>query len=173
MSLASPQSAEQGLARHPARACWVLASLRVVPRHLVCAESGPSPWTSPATCLQTADQLLARADAAKALAEEAAKKGRNTLQEANDILNNLKGTTGSGDGVKRLLPPQGRVPAFFSFLFSRDSLNIHRMKDNIVVPPCPWGILSRTPSGHLKSCIVPNPRYALLFPVPTCDDVNL
>uniref|UniRef100_A0A2K6F143 Laminin subunit gamma-1 n=1 Tax=Propithecus coquereli TaxID=379532 RepID=A0A2K6F143_PROCO len=38
---------------------------------------------------QTADQLLARADAAKALAEEAAKKGRNTLQEANDILNNL------------------------------------------------------------------------------------
>ncbi|XP_008566171.1 PREDICTED: laminin subunit gamma-1, partial [Galeopterus variegatus] len=39
---------------------------------------------------QTADQLLARADAAKALAEEAAKKGRNTLQEANDILNNLK-----------------------------------------------------------------------------------
>lgn len=128
---------------------------------------------SPATCLQTADQLLARADAAKALAEEAAKKGRNTLQEANDILNNLKGTTGSGDGVKRLLPPQGRVPAFFSFLFSRDSLNIHRMKDNIVVPPCPWGILSRTPSGHLKSCIVPNPRYALLFPVPTCDEVNL
>lgn len=44
-----------------------------------------------ALCLQTADQLLARADAAKALAEEAAKKGRNTLQEANDILNNLKG----------------------------------------------------------------------------------
>ncbi|KAK2503340.1 hypothetical protein MC885_013915, partial [Smutsia gigantea] len=39
---------------------------------------------------QTADQLLARADAAKALAEEAAKKGRDTLQEANDILNNLK-----------------------------------------------------------------------------------
>ncbi|KAB0376750.1 hypothetical protein FD755_011194 [Muntiacus reevesi] len=39
---------------------------------------------------QTADQLLARADAAKALAEEAAEKGRNTLQEANDILNNLK-----------------------------------------------------------------------------------
>eukprot|EP00069_Balaena_mysticetus_P017286 bmy_10504T0 len=39
---------------------------------------------------QTADQLLARADAAKALAEEAAKKGRNTLQEANDILSNLK-----------------------------------------------------------------------------------
>ncbi|XP_074164653.1 laminin subunit gamma-1-like [Sminthopsis crassicaudata] len=39
---------------------------------------------------QTADQLLARADAAKALAEEAAKKGKNTLQEANDILNNLK-----------------------------------------------------------------------------------
>lgn len=39
---------------------------------------------------QTADQLLARADAAKALAEEAAKRGRNTLQEANDILNNLK-----------------------------------------------------------------------------------
>uniref|UniRef100_A0A2K6M3B5 Laminin subunit gamma-1 n=1 Tax=Rhinopithecus bieti TaxID=61621 RepID=A0A2K6M3B5_RHIBE len=39
---------------------------------------------------QTADQLLARADAAKALAEEAAKKGRDTLQEANDILSNLK-----------------------------------------------------------------------------------
>ncbi|XP_030063379.1 laminin subunit gamma-1 [Microcaecilia unicolor] len=39
---------------------------------------------------QTADQLLARADAAKALAEEAAKKGRATLQEANDILNNLR-----------------------------------------------------------------------------------
>uniref|UniRef100_A0A8C5QNT2 Laminin subunit gamma 1 n=1 Tax=Leptobrachium leishanense TaxID=445787 RepID=A0A8C5QNT2_9ANUR len=39
---------------------------------------------------QTADQLLARADAAKAQAEEAAKKGRATLQEANDILNNLR-----------------------------------------------------------------------------------
>ncbi|MBN3312115.1 LAMC1 protein, partial [Atractosteus spatula] len=39
---------------------------------------------------QTADQLLARADAAKALAEEAAKKGRGTYQEAQDILNNLK-----------------------------------------------------------------------------------
>ncbi|KAH0618288.1 hypothetical protein JD844_017344, partial [Phrynosoma platyrhinos] len=38
---------------------------------------------------QTADQLLARADAAKALAEEAAKKGKDTLQEANDILSNL------------------------------------------------------------------------------------
>lgn len=46
--------------------------------------------------LQTADQLLARADAAKALAEEAAKKGRNTLQEANDILSNLKGMRGWG-----------------------------------------------------------------------------
>lgn len=39
---------------------------------------------------QTADQLLARADAAKALAEEAAKKGRETLEEANDILSNLR-----------------------------------------------------------------------------------
>uniref|UniRef100_K7G499 Laminin subunit gamma-1 n=1 Tax=Pelodiscus sinensis TaxID=13735 RepID=K7G499_PELSI len=39
---------------------------------------------------QTADQLLARADAAKALAEEAAKKGRDTLEEANDILSNLR-----------------------------------------------------------------------------------
>ncbi|KAL8178112.1 UNVERIFIED_CONTAM: Laminin subunit gamma-1 [Gekko kuhli] len=39
---------------------------------------------------QTADQLLARADAAKALAEEAARKGNNTLQEARDILSNLK-----------------------------------------------------------------------------------
>ncbi|KAM4642244.1 laminin subunit gamma-1 [Discoglossus pictus] len=39
---------------------------------------------------QTADQLLARADAAKAQAEEAAKKGRATLQEAQDILNNLR-----------------------------------------------------------------------------------
>ncbi|XP_078499309.1 laminin subunit gamma-1 [Lissotriton helveticus] len=39
---------------------------------------------------QTADQLLARADAAKALAEEAAKKGKATLQEARDILNNLR-----------------------------------------------------------------------------------
>ncbi|KAM5148303.1 laminin subunit gamma-1 [Mantella aurantiaca] len=39
---------------------------------------------------QTADQLLARADAAKAQAEEAAKKGRTTLEEANDILNNLR-----------------------------------------------------------------------------------
>ncbi|KFV96685.1 Laminin subunit gamma-1, partial [Fulmarus glacialis] len=35
-------------------------------------------------------QLLARADAAKALAEEAARKGSGTLQEANTILNNLK-----------------------------------------------------------------------------------
>ncbi|KFR14673.1 Laminin subunit gamma-1, partial [Opisthocomus hoazin] len=39
---------------------------------------------------QTADQLLARADAAKALAEEAARKGNGTLQEANTILSNLK-----------------------------------------------------------------------------------
>ncbi|KAB5579854.1 hypothetical protein PHYPO_G00199730 [Pangasianodon hypophthalmus] len=39
---------------------------------------------------QTADQLLARADAAKALAEEAAKKGLSTYQEAKDILNNLR-----------------------------------------------------------------------------------
>ncbi|XP_060686295.1 laminin subunit gamma-1 [Hemiscyllium ocellatum] len=39
---------------------------------------------------QTADQLLARADAAKALAEDAAKKGKATLQEAQDILKNLQ-----------------------------------------------------------------------------------
>ncbi|GCB72288.1 hypothetical protein scyTo_0006235 [Scyliorhinus torazame] len=39
---------------------------------------------------QTADQLLARADAAKALAEDAAKKGNATLQEAQDILKNLQ-----------------------------------------------------------------------------------
>uniref|UniRef100_A0A8C9VN56 Laminin, gamma 1 n=1 Tax=Scleropages formosus TaxID=113540 RepID=A0A8C9VN56_SCLFO len=39
---------------------------------------------------QTADQLLARADAAKALAEEAARKGKSTYQEAQDILGNLK-----------------------------------------------------------------------------------
>uniref|UniRef100_A0A6Q2Z0Q9 Laminin subunit gamma-1 n=1 Tax=Esox lucius TaxID=8010 RepID=A0A6Q2Z0Q9_ESOLU len=39
---------------------------------------------------QTADQLLARADAAKALAEEAAEKGRTTYQEAQDILGNLR-----------------------------------------------------------------------------------
>ncbi|XP_069794299.1 laminin subunit gamma-1 isoform X1 [Narcine bancroftii] len=39
---------------------------------------------------QTADQLLARADAARALAEEAAKKGNATLQEAQDILRNLQ-----------------------------------------------------------------------------------
>ncbi|XP_038859912.1 laminin subunit gamma-1-like isoform X1 [Salvelinus namaycush] len=39
---------------------------------------------------QTADQLLARADAAKALAEEAANKGRSTYQEAQDILGNLR-----------------------------------------------------------------------------------
>ncbi|KAA0719380.1 Laminin subunit gamma-1 [Triplophysa tibetana] len=39
---------------------------------------------------QTADQLLARADAAKALAEEAAKKGISTFQEAQDILTDLR-----------------------------------------------------------------------------------
>ncbi|XP_039858413.1 laminin subunit gamma-1 [Simochromis diagramma] len=39
---------------------------------------------------QTADQLLARADAAKALAEEAAKKGQATFKEAQDILDNLR-----------------------------------------------------------------------------------
>ncbi|RMC10270.1 hypothetical protein DUI87_13072 [Hirundo rustica rustica] len=39
---------------------------------------------------KTADQLLARADAAKALAEEAARKSSGTLQEANTILSNLK-----------------------------------------------------------------------------------
>lgn len=35
--------------------------------------------------------MLARADAAHALAEEAAKKGNATLQEAHDILKNLRG----------------------------------------------------------------------------------
>ncbi|XP_030630034.1 laminin subunit gamma-1 [Chanos chanos] len=39
---------------------------------------------------QTADQLLARADAAKALAEEAAKKGNSTYLDAQNILNNLR-----------------------------------------------------------------------------------
>ncbi|XP_056266449.1 laminin subunit gamma-1 [Pseudoliparis swirei] len=39
---------------------------------------------------QTADQLLARADAAKALAEEAAKKGRSTFKEAESILEDLR-----------------------------------------------------------------------------------
>ncbi|KFW02341.1 Laminin subunit gamma-1, partial [Eurypyga helias] len=39
---------------------------------------------------QVSYQLLARADAAKALAEEAARKGNGTLQEANTILSNLK-----------------------------------------------------------------------------------
>lgn len=41
---------------------------------------------------QTADQLLARADAAKALAEEAAKKGQSTFREAESILEDLRGT---------------------------------------------------------------------------------
>ncbi|XP_007578148.1 laminin subunit gamma-1 [Poecilia formosa] len=39
---------------------------------------------------QTADQLLARADAAKALAEEAAKKGQSTFREAESILEDLR-----------------------------------------------------------------------------------
>ncbi|KAM4556041.1 laminin subunit gamma-1 [Fundulus diaphanus] len=39
---------------------------------------------------QTADQLLARADAAKALAEEAAKKGQSTFKEAESILEDLR-----------------------------------------------------------------------------------
>ncbi|XP_034743250.1 laminin subunit gamma-1 [Etheostoma cragini] len=39
---------------------------------------------------QTADQLLARVDAAKALAEEAAKKGQSTFREAEDILEDLR-----------------------------------------------------------------------------------
>ncbi|XP_075996096.1 laminin subunit gamma-1 [Genypterus blacodes] len=39
---------------------------------------------------QTADQLLARADAAKAVAEEAAKKGRSTFGEAESILADLR-----------------------------------------------------------------------------------
>lgn len=39
---------------------------------------------------QTADQLLARADAAKALAEEAAKKGQSTFREAENILDDLR-----------------------------------------------------------------------------------
>ncbi|KAM7399997.1 hypothetical protein PAMA_004607 [Pampus argenteus] len=39
---------------------------------------------------QTADQLLARADAAKALAEEAAKKGQSTFKEAQNILDDLR-----------------------------------------------------------------------------------
>ncbi|TRZ04223.1 hypothetical protein DNTS_029916, partial [Danionella cerebrum] len=59
---------------------------------------------------QTADQLLARADAAKALAEEAAKKGKSTYQEAQDILNNLRdfdkrvndNKTAAEDAMKRI-----------------------------------------------------------------------
>uniref|UniRef100_A0A8C6SB72 Laminin, gamma 1 n=1 Tax=Neogobius melanostomus TaxID=47308 RepID=A0A8C6SB72_9GOBI len=39
---------------------------------------------------QTADQLLARADAAKALAEDAAKKGHSTFREAENILDDLR-----------------------------------------------------------------------------------
>ncbi|TDH06384.1 hypothetical protein EPR50_G00132680 [Perca flavescens] len=39
---------------------------------------------------QTADQLLARVDAAKALAEEAAKKGQSTFKEAENILEDLR-----------------------------------------------------------------------------------
>ncbi|XP_037538375.1 laminin subunit gamma-1 [Nematolebias whitei] len=39
---------------------------------------------------QTADQLLARADAAKAVAEEAAKKGRSTFREAENIRDDLR-----------------------------------------------------------------------------------
>lgn len=41
---------------------------------------------------QTADQLLARADAAKALAEDAAKRGQSTYKEAESILDDLRGT---------------------------------------------------------------------------------
>uniref|UniRef100_A0A8C2HI91 Laminin, gamma 1 n=1 Tax=Cyprinus carpio TaxID=7962 RepID=A0A8C2HI91_CYPCA len=59
---------------------------------------------------QTADQLLARADAAKALAEEAAKKGISTFKEAQDILNNLKdfdkrvndNRTAAEDAIRRI-----------------------------------------------------------------------
>uniref|UniRef100_A0A9J8BF91 Laminin, gamma 1 n=1 Tax=Cyprinus carpio carpio TaxID=630221 RepID=A0A9J8BF91_CYPCA len=59
---------------------------------------------------QTADQLLARADAAKALAEEAAKKGISTFKEAKDILNNLKdfdkrvndNRTAAEDAIRRI-----------------------------------------------------------------------
>ncbi|KAM6918887.1 laminin subunit gamma-1 [Xenentodon cancila] len=39
---------------------------------------------------QTADQLLARVDAAKAQAEEAAKKGQSTFREAKNILDDLR-----------------------------------------------------------------------------------
>lgn len=46
---------------------------------------------------QTADQLLARADAAKALAEEAAKKGQSTFREAESILEDLRGTVRLSD----------------------------------------------------------------------------
>lgn len=61
---------------------------------------------------QTADQLLARADAAKALAEEAAKKGQSTFREAESILEDLRGTTPPPpptqlprSGVRVSLPP--------------------------------------------------------------------
>lgn len=88
-------------------------------------------------CLQTADQLLARADAAKALAEEAAKKGRNTLQEANDILNNLKGMKGSNR--INLYASSIRVISFFFFILKKilpcDFLNIHNVKDNSIKNP--------------------------------------
>lgn len=53
--------------------------------------SGADVWL-PLPVQQTADQLLARADAAKALAEEAAKKGRSTFREAESILDDLRGT---------------------------------------------------------------------------------
>uniref|UniRef100_A0AAY4ABN0 Laminin subunit gamma 1 n=1 Tax=Denticeps clupeoides TaxID=299321 RepID=A0AAY4ABN0_9TELE len=59
---------------------------------------------------QTADQLLARADAAKALAEDAAKQGLKTYDKAKDILNNLRdfdkrvndNKTAAEDALKRI-----------------------------------------------------------------------
>lgn len=68
---------------------------------------------------QTADQLLARADAAKALAEEAAKKGRSTYQEAQEILANLRdfdkrvndNKTAAEDAMKRIPEIQATIAA--------------------------------------------------------------
>lgn len=37
----------------------------------------------------------------------------------------------------------------------------------VVVPPYPWGIRSKTPSGGVTPCIVPNPIYSVFPPIYT------
>lgn len=119
--------------------------------------------SDPAMCLQTADQLLARADAAKALAEEAAKKGRNTLQEANDILNNLKGMKDSHSSVSFCVFFTKAISLFFFKFLPWDSQNIHRMKSESVTDPLNLSSSSTGNDFYYMNSLISSPQHAPSF----------